>query len=104
MLFYQTIYPQTLGLLKKLQKEDMFSDMRLVGGTSLALQIGHRISVDIDLFGKLKGDTISLNKKLTSLGQTQLIQQTENIHIQYRRGKDRYCKLSLSMVKIFVKK
>jgi len=81
MLFYETIYPQTLGLLKKLQKEDRFSDLRLVGGTSLALQIGHRISVDLDLFGELKGDTISLNKKLTALGQTKSIQQTENIHI-----------------------
>lgn len=28
-----------------------FSDLRLVGGTALALQLGHRNSVDIDLFG-----------------------------------------------------
>jgi hypothetical protein len=81
MLFYETVYPQTLGLLKKLQGSDFFSSLRLVGGTALALQIGHRISVDLDLFGKLKGDIISLNKELTSLGQTELIQQTENIHI-----------------------
>lgn len=81
MLFYKTVYPQTLGLLKKLQSEDFFAGLRLVGGTALALQIGHRISVDLDLFGELKGDSISLNKKLTALGQTQLIQQTENIHI-----------------------
>ena len=81
MLFYETIYPQTLGILKKLQKEDLFSDLRLVGGTSLALQIGHRISVDLDLFGKLKGDAISLNNKLTELAQIRLLQQTENIHI-----------------------
>lgn len=81
MLFYETVYPQTLGLLKKLQREDFFAGLRLVGGTALALQIGHRISVDLDLFGELKGDNISLNKKLTAQGQIQLIQQTENIHI-----------------------
>jgi predicted nucleotidyltransferase component of viral defense system len=70
-----------LGLLKKLQSEDLFSNLRLVGGTSLALQIGHRISVDIDLFGDLKCDNITLNNTLKSLAQYRIIQQTENIHI-----------------------
>lgn len=28
--------------------------MRLVGGTALALQIGHRKSIDIDLFGSIE--------------------------------------------------
>lgn len=31
-------------------KEERLNDFRLVGGTALALQIGHRTSVDIDLF------------------------------------------------------
>ena len=39
-----------LTLLRKLQKEAIFRDYFLVGGTALALQIGHRKSVDIDLF------------------------------------------------------
>jgi hypothetical protein len=33
-----------------LQKSDIFKDYFLVGGTALALQLGHRISDDIDLF------------------------------------------------------
>jgi hypothetical protein len=37
-------------LLKQLQESDVFRDYFLVGGTSLALQIGHRRSDDIDLF------------------------------------------------------
>lgn len=81
MLFYATMHAQTLGVLKKLQSEDLFSNLRLVGGTSLALQIGHRISVDIDLFGDLKCDNITLNNTLKSLPQYRIIQQTENIHI-----------------------
>ncbi|RIH63250.1 hypothetical protein D1164_20575 [Mariniphaga sediminis] len=81
MLFYNTIFPETLVLLKQLQNEDILAEMRLVGGTSLALQIGHRISVDLDLFGTLKGDSISLNKMLTTLKKTESLQQTENIHI-----------------------
>jgi hypothetical protein len=37
-------------VLVDLQKADVFKDYLLVGGTALALQIGHRASVDIDLF------------------------------------------------------
>lgn len=69
MLFYNTIFPGTLALLKHLQNEDILAEMRLVGGTSLALQIGHRISVDLDLFGTLTGDAISLNKILAALAK-----------------------------------
>ena len=38
-----------------------FSQLRLVGGTALALQIGHRISIDIDLFGKVDFEGQMLN-------------------------------------------
>lgn len=32
----------TLGLLKRLKDEPAFTDLRLVGGTTLALKIEHR--------------------------------------------------------------
>ncbi len=32
---------------------DMFKESRLVGGTALALHLGHRVSVDLDFFGKI---------------------------------------------------
>lgn len=51
MLHYDTISPGTLELLRKIQSLDMFKDARLVGGTALALQLGHRKSVDLDIFG-----------------------------------------------------
>ena len=57
MLSYQTIHPNTLELLKRLMAEPLFSQTRLVGGTALALQIGHRSSVDLDLFGTIEEDT-----------------------------------------------
>lgn len=44
MLSFQTIEPDTLELLKALMAEPSFNGMRLVGGTSLALQYGHRQS------------------------------------------------------------
>lgn len=52
MLHVETIEPDTLELLKQLQRDPALVDTRLVGGTSLALQLGHRKSVDLDLFGK----------------------------------------------------
>ena len=48
MLLYQTIKPDTLELLRRLMAEPLFSQTRLVGGTALALQLGHRSSVDLD--------------------------------------------------------
>ena len=53
MLYYETIHPDTLELLKKIQSLEIFTDTRLVGGTALALQIGHRKSIDLDFFGNV---------------------------------------------------
>ena len=39
MLHYETIHPTTLELLKKLTAQEELRDMRLVGGTSLALLV-----------------------------------------------------------------
>jgi len=44
------IHPETLSLLTQIQEDPFFSDFFLVGGTALALQIGHRLSIDLDLF------------------------------------------------------
>ena len=50
MLYYETIAPATLELLTTLQQIQGIRNTRLVGGTALALHIGHRTSVDLDLF------------------------------------------------------
>ena len=51
MLRTESIEASTLALLKRLQALDFLRGTRLVGGTALALQFGHRKSVDLDLFG-----------------------------------------------------
>lgn len=86
MLQYTTVDTPTLELLKALMTEPTFSDLRLVGGTALALKIGHRRSIDIDLFGRLEVDTYTLYQKLNSLGKTTLLNQTENIHVYLVNG------------------
>ena len=50
MLQTRTIEPTTLGILKNLMAEPLLEPFYLVGGTALALQLGHRLSIDLDLF------------------------------------------------------
>ena len=64
MLHYETVEPQTLELLKKLQGLPSLRNTRLIGGTSLALQIGHRKSVDLDFFGEISVDNGTLTDEL----------------------------------------
>ncbi len=50
MLQRAAVLPGTLSLLKELMDHPELKDFYLVGGTALALQIGHRDTIDIDLF------------------------------------------------------
>jgi hypothetical protein len=49
-MYWNTVSPLLERVLIDLMTEELFSPFRLVGGTALSLQIGHRESVDIDLF------------------------------------------------------
>lgn len=81
MLHLRTIYPQTLELLRLLMDQDVFNNYSLAGGTALALQIGHRISVDLDFFGKQELVTEDLFQVFSDLGGYQLLSQGKNILI-----------------------
>jgi predicted nucleotidyltransferase component of viral defense system len=61
--------------------EPLFDSFVLVGGTSLALQIGHRLSVDIDLFGKSQILESDFLEKLNKLGATLVLKKSTNILI-----------------------
>ena len=50
MLYKSTVKPELLELLIAFMSNDNFSKFKLAGGTALALQIGHRISTDLDFF------------------------------------------------------
>lgn len=81
MLHYETIEPATLELLKKLQDLPVLGNARLVGGTALALQIGHRKSIDIDLFGTLQTERTDLVQDLNLIGNVIQLKASPNIHI-----------------------
>ena len=81
MLHFEAIEKQALGLLKELQLLDGFEELRLVGGTSLGLQLGHRLSIDLDLFGKIELDKDTLIDRLKNLGVVKVLNYSEAIKV-----------------------
>ena len=81
MLQTQTVVPELLELLKKLMSENLFSEFNLVGGTSLALQLGHRNSIDIDLFGNQDINQFLFEEKIREFGKVEISQSSKNILI-----------------------
>jgi len=65
-------------LLKNLQSEPLLESFNLVGGTSLALRLGHRKSVDLDLFSKEDFDLQEVKELLVN---------KYNLKVGYEKGK-----------------
>lgn len=61
-LFLNTISPLLIEILNNLMDMKEFEMFRLVGGTALSLQIGHRLSVDIDLFTDAEYGTVNFDE------------------------------------------
>lgn len=61
--------------------EKTFADFALARGTSLALQTGHRNSIDIDLFGKSEIDHDLFFDILGNFGNVEISRNTKNIFI-----------------------
>lgn len=53
-LYKETVNADLIEIAQKLSSVSELSSFRLVGGTAAALQLGHRISVDIDFFSNEK--------------------------------------------------
>lgn len=64
MLQAATVASGTLGLLGRLQAEPLLCSTRLVGGMALSLQIGHRVSDDLDLFSVAPLDGMAVQRML----------------------------------------
>lgn len=62
MLYFNTVNELLKSSLLKLMEAEEFSKFRLVGGTALSLQIGHRESIDIDLFSDIEYGTLNFNE------------------------------------------
>ena len=86
MLHYETIIPETHSLLEKLSALPVLKDVRLVGGTALALQLGHRTSVDLDFFGRINADSEELRDILREVGRVEVASVSKNINIFWING------------------
>lgn len=65
-MHWETLYPETRSLLEKFLSWKTLAPFRLVGGTALALQIGHRKSIDLDFFTT---ETVNYDRLLESLNE-----------------------------------
>jgi hypothetical protein len=74
MLHTQTVTGATLGLLKRLMARPELAQFALVGGTNLSLRLGHRKSIDLDLFTNAPFDTQILAATLPAVfPQTEVV-------------------------------
>jgi len=64
MLRTETIERGLFELLKTLMQDEHLKNFNLVGGTALALYMGHRKSIDLDLFSQQPFDTNDLDRYL----------------------------------------
>lgn len=62
MLYYNTVNDLLKNSLITLMDAPIFQNFRLVGGTALSLQIGHRESIDIDLFSDAEYGTLNFKE------------------------------------------
>ena len=80
-LYYNTLNPLLLNVLKKLMAAREFDVFRLIGGTALSLYRGHRESADIDLFSDAPYDSINFAAIDTFLHNTYSYVDTTNVSI-----------------------
>jgi len=79
MLQIQTVDPKLLAGLKFLMTEPQLANYRLVGGTALALQFGHRHSVDIELFGTEEFDQDKVILAMSAFAKVDIISRKSAI-------------------------
>lgn len=64
MLQLRTVHKATFTLLNSLMEQEELQRFNLAGGTALALQLGHRVSIDLDFFTMSKFDSNELFEQL----------------------------------------
>lgn len=67
-MFEKTLHTKTKSILKNIGSFASEKNLYLAGGTALALQLGHRLSVDLDFFSQGDLDTKKLKKDLSESG------------------------------------
>lgn len=66
-MFTKTLLPDTIRAIKLISNNESVKHAYLAGGTALALQIGHRVSVDLDFFTLNEFDEKKLSSEFSNL-------------------------------------
>ena len=74
-MFEQVLAQPTQSLLERLGRTEAIRQFYLASGTGLALQLGHRISQDLDWFSEDEFDPTWLAGELAAIGPTQVTEQ-----------------------------
>ncbi|MCK4241215.1 MAG: nucleotidyl transferase AbiEii/AbiGii toxin family protein [Candidatus Atribacteria bacterium] len=82
----EIISTKTKANLEILTKETVLKNFYLAGGTGAALQLKHRVSLDLDFFTKKDIDTKTLIQKIKTLGKFSIERETENTLIGIFNG------------------
>ncbi|OGK15986.1 hypothetical protein A2690_00845 [Candidatus Roizmanbacteria bacterium RIFCSPHIGHO2_01_FULL_39_12b] len=77
-MFPGTLSDNTQNALAILGKSDVLYDAYLAGGSSLALQLGHRLSLDFDFFNEKEFNPQKKEESLKKLGQYEVQVQTDD--------------------------
>ncbi len=71
----ETLAVPTQSLFRKLANYPWLSDFYLAGGTALALQLGHRTSIDLDFFTEKPFDEAKTVENLLKVGKLEILQK-----------------------------
>lgn len=103
MLQSATVHPATLALLKRIMQSPVLQQFNLVGGTALALQIGHRISIDLDLFTEEDYDDVLVLKALAPFGELDvLVNNPPFLQLKLDNIKVDFLKFPYSLIQDFI--
>ncbi len=72
-MFNQSINNKTKLVLEKIAQSGLSDSFYLGGGTALAIQLGHRESIDLDWFSQNDFSNAAAKEKLSSLGRLEIV-------------------------------
>lgn len=74
-MFTNILETKTRSVFKSLSKIDIIKNFYLAGGTALALQLGHRESIDLDFFCLSNFSNQELKEELNKIGKVKIISE-----------------------------
>ena len=102
-MFKETLYPKTEEVLKEVWKVAEPFGFYLAGGTGLALQLGHRRSIDIDLFVQKFPERDLLISKLKPLSPKITQEATGTLDLLIKSVKTSFLEYEYSLLEELVK-